>query len=68
MTQKLKGFGHIMQLTIFNQVLSSDFQQEGITHESFCINTPKQNEIVEKKNGIIITENDEKGRQVLKKV
>ena len=34
----------------FNQTLAVFFQQEGVIHESSCVNTPQQNGIAERKN------------------
>ena len=34
----------------FNHTLADFFQQEGIIHESSCVNTPQQNGIAERKN------------------
>jgi len=38
----------------FNQNLSVFFQKEGIIHESSCVNTPQQNGIAERRNGLLL--------------
>jgi hypothetical protein len=38
----------------FNQVLTPYFQKEGIVHESSCVNTPQQNGVAERKNGLLL--------------
>jgi len=38
----------------FNQTLSVFFQKEGIIHESSCVNTPQQNGIAERRNGLLL--------------
>lgn len=38
----------------FNQNLSVFFKNEGIIHESSCVNTPQQNGIAERRNGLLL--------------
>lgn len=39
----------------FNQIMSSFFKNEGIIHESSCVNTPQQNGVVERKMGHLLS-------------
>lgn len=34
----------------YNSALSSYFQQQGIIHQTSCVDTPQQNEVAERKN------------------
>jgi hypothetical protein len=34
----------------FNHILSPYFDKKGIIHQSFCVNTPQQNRLAERKN------------------
>ena len=38
----------------FNQILTPYFEQEGIIHQSSCVNTPQQNGVAERKNGHLL--------------
>ena len=51
---KIKVFRSDNARDYFNQVLSSYFQKEGIIYESSCVNTPQQNGIAKRKNGLLL--------------
>ena len=51
---KIKIFRFDNACDYVNQILTPCFQKEGIIHESSCVNTPQQNEVVEWKNGHLL--------------
>jgi len=46
----IKGFRTDNGRDYFNQILSPYFEKEWIIHQSFCVNTPQQNGLAERKN------------------
>lgn len=51
---KIKSFRTNNARDYFNQILSPNFQSQGILNESSCVNTPQQKGVAEWKNGHLL--------------